>query len=288
MRLAFYIGVHHKPAQFDWLYSAIQNDADHFCLHIDRKAPAGVAEAVRRRVGTRHNVDVLPRRWVNWAGWSQVAVELDAIRHLLQRDGWRYYINVSGQDYPIQPLDAVRRTLENAWPQNFIEILPLARVTDPCDPHLHRRLCLEVGPRLVSTRLPVAFPSSIDTNFKGSSWHMLSRDFCEWMVNSALLARIAARASLTKFADELFFQAMVMNGPFRDLPRRGYAREIIWPGPKVLRMADYERLTTSAALFARKFDESQDVEILARLAARNGHPVPAGARPAHGATSTIG
>jgi hypothetical protein len=53
-------------------------------------------------------------------------------------------------------------------------------------------------------------------------------------------------------------------------------------------MADYQRLTTSTALFARKFDESQDVDILAHLAACNGHLVPAGARLAHRAASIIG
>jgi hypothetical protein len=58
-----------------------------------------------------------------------------------------------------------------------------------------------------------------------------------------------------------------------------YGREIIWPRgmsrPKTLTMDDYERLSASSALFARKFDQRQDRQILVSLARDHGYPVPA-------------
>jgi Core-2/I-Branching enzyme len=65
--------------------------------------------------------------------------------------------------------------------------------------------------------------------------------------------------------DELFFQTLVLNSPHRDSVVDANLRYIDWsttPGPKVLRTDDLEALLGSGMLFARKFDETVDAEIL--------------------------
>lgn len=62
-----------------------------------------------------------------------------------------------------------------------------------------------------------------------------------------------------------------MNTPFRDLRTADFNSTVIWPGPRTLRIGDCDDISFSNSLFARKFDESVDREILRRLATDGGH-----------------
>ena len=62
--------------------------------------------------------------------------------------------------------------------------------------------------------------------------------------------------------DEIFFQTLVLNSPHRDSVVDANLRYIDWPGPRVLRADDLDALLGSGMLFARKFDETVDAEIL--------------------------
>ena len=65
-----------------------------------------------------------------------------------------------------------------------------------------------------------------------------------------------------------------MNSPFDKLRTNDVGRLDIWPGPKTLTVDDYESICKSDALFARKFNREVDVEILFRLAKKNGYTHP--------------
>jgi hypothetical protein len=135
------------------------------------------------------------------------------------------------------------------------------------------------GRRLVRTRIRLPFPTSVNIQYKGSAWHMLTRDFCQWLLTDPMAKRIERLVKFTSNPDEIFFQALIMNSPYRDLRTKDYGREIIWPGPysphpQTLRMEQYHRLSATPALFARKFDDSVDRELLVHLARDHGHRVP--------------
>jgi hypothetical protein len=69
--------------------------------------------------------------------------------------------------------------------------------------------------------------------------------------------------------DEMFFQSIVMNSPFRDRVAPDDLRYIDWradsDSPAVLTSADFDRLMESGKLFARKFDPTLDREVLDRI-----------------------
>lgn len=290
MRIAYFIMLHHKPEQFRWLFEAIRGPEDVFLLHVDRKAPDSFRAEIERTVRGMENVRFLRSQRVAWGGWSQVEVELAAIRELLALSAdWSCYVNLSGQDYPIKPMAEIRETLRSCWPANHIGVTPFTEIrrSEPDDPHLAHRVCLDLfGRRCVRT--PLRWPSRAlaEAAYKGSSWHMLSRDFCAWAVSSETARRLASRLRFTISPDETFFQALLMNGPFAATRANGCGREVIWPGPKVLRFEDAERLGASANLFARKFDQEVDRDILVWLADRNGHPIPDEARARRGGVAS--
>ena len=77
--------------------------------------------------------------------------------------------------------------------------------------------------------------------------------------------------------DELFFQALAVNSRYKDSLAKHYGRYIVWDGsanPKALVMDDYDRLSSSPALFARKFDEAVNRDIQVFLARDCGDEMP--------------
>jgi hypothetical protein len=186
-------------------------------------------------------------------------------------------INLSGQDHPIKSINTIRAKLAAAWPRNFVDVTPFSEL-GPDDAVLKRRLAFEMFSTVVKTPVRLPFPKMVDIKYKGSQWCMLSRDFCEWLVSNRIADEIKKLIKHTWTPDELFFQALIINSPYKNSLAEHYGREIIWQGntasPKTLCMEDYERLSASSALFSRKFVESVDREILVCLARDYGHQVP--------------
>lgn len=278
MKIAYFIMLHQKAYQFRWLFDAIYSEHDLYCIHIDQKSDDKFHEEVKRYVGSRKtNITFLRSRKVTWGGWSQVSVELDAISQMLAADhGWSYFINLSGQDYPIKPIAQIKRQLQAEWPRSFIRAWPFATIKEiePSDPHLNRFFAFEAFGRLVRTGARLPFPNTIDIKFKGSNWHMLTREFCEWLVADPTTKRVARYVKYIVSPDEIFFQVLIMNSPFRDRRTEDFRPFVIWPGPKTLRTEDYQNLLHSDCLFARKFDEAVDKNVLNRLANHFGHRIP--------------
>lgn len=282
MRIAYLLMVHDHFSQVKWIIDAIYTSEDYFLIHIDSNSQEAFRRQVRGYLGNRPNVRYLAPRHINRFGWSVVKVELEAIRDLVSsKEPFDYLINVSGQDYPIKPIADIRSKLAAEWPRNFIDVIPFARIAegDPEDPHLSRRFAFEMFGRLVKTQIRLPFPKRCDVKFKGSGWFMLTREFCAWLLSSPIPAQVERLVKYTLTPDEIFFQVVVMNSTYQKLLAGHYGREIIWPGgtssPKTLTMQDYERLSTSSALFARKFDQLQDRQILVSLARDHGYHVPA-------------
>jgi hypothetical protein len=282
MKIAYLIMIHKNFRQFQWLINALYNREDYFLIHIDKRSDHGFFRQVKEYLGSRPNVKYLaPRRMIRF-GWSIVETQLRAISELVPaRHEWNYLINVSGQDYPIKSTAAIKAALAAAWPRNFVDVVPFEKIAvfDPYDPHLPRRLAFEAFGSVIETPIPLPFSKTLDVKYKGSAWVMLTRHFCEHILSSSLTRKIKRLMKYTWNPHELFFQAVAMNSKYRDSLAEHYGREIVWldgsASPKTLGMEDYDLLGASSALFARKFDEAVDRQILLSLAHDHGHQVPA-------------
>jgi hypothetical protein len=277
MKIAYFIMIHHMFSQFCWLFDAVYTEDDIFLIHVDKKADKDFYDQVKSYAGSRTNVRFLPQRAITRFGWSVVSVELEAIRILANCTAqWKYFINLSGQDYPIKSLACIKDRLRAEYPRNFIDVISFdeAAKLDAEDPHPNRILSFEVFGRIAKTPLQLPFPRSIDIRYKGPAWFIFARDFCKWLLSEPITKRLATLVKYTWNPDELFFQSLIMNSPYRNSRTDQSGREMIWiagsASPKILRIEDYERLSMSPALFARKFDESVDRQILINLAYDHG------------------
>lgn len=76
--------------------------------------------------------------------------------------------------------------------------------------------------------------------------------------------------------DEIFFQTIVLNSPLAHTVVNDDLRYLEWRdpalagGPAVLGEHDFRKIMSSSKLFARKFDMTQDAEILELIDAEVG------------------
>ncbi len=283
MRLAYLVMLHQRFDQAKWILSAIKDPEDHFIIHFDKRADENFRRQIRSYLDGANVTYLKPRR-VNRFGWSIVEAELRAIKHFAGLEGYSYLVNLSANDYPIKSLPTIKAELTKAWPRNFLQICPFDQILekDPeahRDNHLQRKFSIEIFGRLVRTPIHLPFPHDVNVRFKGSNWFMFTQEFCRWMLTSPLAKRVTRLVKYTWGPDELFFQILTMNSPKRADLTEHFRREIVFqPGmssPSTFTFGDYELLSSSPSLFARKFDQHVDREILVRLAHDHGYPVPA-------------
>ncbi len=266
MRLAYHISLHEKAYQFGWLFDAIYNSHDLFAVHVDTKARAETKDKLWKIVGTRPNVSITSSHSVIYSEWALCQIELEAIQHFVDYgNGWDFLINLSAQDYPLKNRDLIEDDLSKYVGRNFINIKEL----NQCPAYFRRRLrwlSFRVGDWQIRTPLPRRLPRNFDINWHGSMWHILSREFCEWVTRDEMTETISKFLKNAKMPNEFLMQMLIMNSPFKETLVPDYRRKIIWrhrhPHPEVLTMRDFEKVISSDALFARKFDAKVDEAIL--------------------------
>lgn len=104
----------------------------------------------------------------------------------------------------------------------------------------------------------------------GTNWFSITHGFAKYVIEKKEWIKMTFRN--TRCGDELFIQTLVVNSPYRDqLTEIAFEdnymsclRFIDWKRgkPYVFRLENYDELIESPYLFARKFDEKVDVEII--------------------------
>lgn len=110
------------------------------------------------------------------------------------------------------------------------------------------------------------------TPYIGNQWMILSRKFCEFVSYSPEVERFKEFYKNTLIADEGFFQTVIMNTSYKSVIVNDDKRTIDWIPmgtiklrPRDFTIQDAHFLTTNQDLFARKFDETIDGDILSLL-----------------------
>lgn len=293
MSLAHLILAHKNPAQAARLFRALWHPEDVIVLHADRSAPGELHDLFRDLARQHSNVVVLPSRRILWGGAVMAEVQIAAAAAALARDArWTHFFTLSGQDFPIQPRAAIIARMatapEASWVSWFDPLVEphwknararleryylewpwlnrLLRV-----PGLGRRLGALLGWKNRLPQLPGFRRRWPDFRYFGGSNHVvLSRAACHHLVADPRARAITRWLRHSAHANEIIFQSVLLNSPFADRIINDNLRWIDFPrpdspNPRTLVAADFDRLVASPKLFARKFDDTVDAEILDRL-----------------------
>ncbi len=121
MAVAYVILAHNLPDHLARLVWALYHTDDLFLVHIDAKArPGPFREAIEQRHVAATNIEFLAQVRCDWAGFGHVEATLKGIDRVLEQGGFTHIVLLTGQDYPIKPLDHIRTHFATHEGRSFI------------------------------------------------------------------------------------------------------------------------------------------------------------------------
>jgi hypothetical protein len=295
--LSYAILAHKHPAQVARLLRAIWHPDNFYVLHYERRKPKSEHEAIRRLAGSFSNVRVMPSRAIQWGRYSQLAAQLEASA-ICQRwsSEWTHFINLTGQDFPLVSQGVIMEELSLSEDASFVSYFDPYVTGQWCDlderverVHLDSAL-LEAVLRVPglgrqtrallgwTNRLPfipcIRRPRPQSFRYFGGANHfILSRRACALLQDDIRAREIIHWLRLTGFPEECSVQTALLNSKLANNIVNDDRRAIFWkrqgdPSPQTLTHLDWPRLEnarTEGKLFARKFDQNVDEEVIGIL-----------------------
>ncbi|MGD1091815.1 MAG: beta-1,6-N-acetylglucosaminyltransferase [Bryobacteraceae bacterium] len=287
-QIAYLIAAHHQPDHLAKLIRLLDSPECAFFIHIDAKVDESI---FRESLQERSNVVFIrPRYEVSWGGFSVVRATLSLLSAAREANPFfQRFCLLSGSDFPIKRNSHMLLELGSAK-----EFMRVDRKLDPHQPNSHTR---NVGfywfmdhpaPELRALSGKITRqPYERVVLYHGSAWWVLTRDCVEY-----ILGFLASNSGFCSFfehtfcPDEIMFHSIVKQSPFAlrlthdfeaapDQSEYFVSNEhgchyIDWntPSPtipKVLDLENLDKLLHSRCLFARKVNEPQSAELIARL-----------------------
>lgn len=277
MKIACLIHVHKNMQQVRRLVKRLDNACIDIYLHFDKKMEAATSEVAFYT--NRNKVIIIADRInVMWGEYSQIQATIKGLTAIVNSGVHYDYVNfMSGQDYPLKSNDAILQFLAKNKAAEFINTFDLSNGcwSEGMDRYekywLHYYLRNEGLCNVVQNCLAKIYNKrAIPNNYKpygGSQWWTLSCDCVGYILkfiseNNQFIRFFKA----TRCPDEMFFQTIIMNSPFKNLVVNDNLRYIDWSNggnhPRIILKDDLHKIISSNKLFARKFDMDVDEEII--------------------------
>jgi hypothetical protein len=269
--IAYLILVHRYPGQFKRLFRVIYHPANYYLVHVDKRSGVGLQTEIQDFLSSFANASLLKSQSTLWGGYSLVDAELRGIEELLKIGSeWEYFINLSGQDFPLKSQTYIQDFLSCNMGNDFIRAANQSKFRPETLSRI-RNYVTEFGNRIL--RIPIKRPYLRGvTPYIGSQWMILGKKFCKFVCYSPEVERFKRFYRHTFIADEGFFQTVIMNTSYKGIIVNDDKRTIVWVPigtiklrPRDFTSQDAEFLLASQGLFARKFDETVDAGILSIL-----------------------
>ena len=278
MRQAFLILAHKNIVQLNKLIEQIDNDRTDIIIHIDSKTPKFEVTNV-----SKSRVFMIPSMRTNWGGYSLVECELRLIEKALKINDYSFIHLLSGQDLLIKPIDHILSFFDEHIDYNFVHF-------DKPEDSLKRNerikyyylfqeyknrsrktiwSVLDRGIIEIQKRIGIDRRRHFQGEFKaGSQWWSIKQDLAEYIVSKRDYIK---KHFMFTMSDEMFVQTLVYNSPFYDTLFMGelndqHANQRLIDfergHPYLWTIKDVEEIMRSDLLFARKFDEVIDSEVI--------------------------
>ncbi|WP_426483870.1 beta-1,6-N-acetylglucosaminyltransferase [Flavobacterium sp. 2] len=245
-------------------------------IHIDKKSNISDAELLNLR-----NYDVVKlveqKYKVNWGGFNHLKSILFLSEQALKNKENKYFHLISGHDFPIKKIEYFKEFFKKN-DREYIDYFSIPRIGAANNGYLDRfeyynfyDLLDAKKPnenyrikRIIRIQKKLGFKrktsSKMPKLYGGSTWWSLSRDCLDYVITFSNKNKfVLNRFKHTLCSEEFYFQTVIVNSPFVDKVANESLRHIDWVArngnnPAVLDETDYDKLTQSSAVFARKFD----------------------------------
>lgn len=272
--IAYLIMMHRYPNQFKRLFRAIYHPDNCYIIHIDEKSESNIKAELTKFLTDYPNVSLLKSEKAIWGGYSLVDIELRGIAELLEKSNkWQFFINLSGQDFPLKSQEYIFNFLKENRDTDFLKVSDQAKLR-PNTLHRIENYFIETDDHVIATNATTNKREFLKdaTPYIGNQWMILTRKFCKFVTHNKEVKRFKEFYKNTLISDESFFQTVIMNTSYKNNLANTDKRFIDWIPmgtiklrPRDLITKDAKSLTNSKNLFARKFDENTDSAILGIL-----------------------
>ncbi|XP_025076189.1 beta-1,3-galactosyl-O-glycosyl-glycoprotein beta-1,6-N-acetylglucosaminyltransferase-like [Pomacea canaliculata] len=259
--LAFSLIVHSNVEQVERLLRAVYRPHNVYCIHPDNKSSDDFHSSLRFIAGCLPNVNIVERPLsVEWGKYSVLQTDVECMRLLWRHPRkWRYFINLTGQEFPLKTNKEIVRIL-----QTFQGANDIAGCHD----------------KIYDSRWGKFLPTPYNLSVSKGSVHIVaSRGYVDYVINSRVARDFYKWVAPTHVPDETFFSTMNYNpqlgvpgshtGDVDNKTRKHFQRYKVWlygvknytgvcDGKAVRNIChfgvgDVPRMVVSPHLFANKF-----------------------------------
>lgn len=293
-RHAYLILAHKNFGQLRKLIALLDHPRNDIYVHVDAKARDFRPQEWEGI--TRHSrLVILPERInVNWGGVSIMRSELALLRRATSEGKYDYYHLLSGMDMPIKTQDEIHEFFDTHMGYEFINLWEFKKSTmsrfryytifPEGESKFRTRIINHIFKGL---QMAVGYRINRDVDFRfGAQWFSITDALARYVVSKEEWLEKVFRHTST--CDEIFLPTLVADSPFKDrlyvsTPVKNQKevnmsnlRFIDWSRgesirhPWVFRADDMPLLESVEHLWARKFDETVDAEIIDRLCEKLG------------------
>ncbi|ELU13269.1 hypothetical protein CAPTEDRAFT_43794, partial [Capitella teleta] len=215
--LAFNIITYENAKQTEHLLRAIWRPQNYYCIHVDAKSP-GLHESLSNMASCFDNVALATvSHAVTWGHVSVMDAEIACMRDLLKHKKWKYFLNLTGRDFPIRTNYELVQIFKAYQGANDIEGITHGRPTSWTN-HIYHQVEVLGYHAMIPTFIPKSSPPHNLTINKGTTHIAASREFVDFAVNDQRSIDLLEWLRDARVPDEMFWStlnhnSMVLNAP---------------------------------------------------------------------------
>lgn len=281
-RHAYLIKAHHQFDLLEKLLRLLDDERNDIYIHIG--VGVDYERAKFEKCVKKSGIFFVDPVKESWGGYSQIESEL----HLFEvaaENSYAYYHLLSGVDLPLKTQDEIHAFFEANEGKEFIYFCPKSFWKESAYKYEQYRFFQEkVGRKqsgvyffmekislFLQRRFGIRRQQPEMEYCLGANWVSITHSLIKYIIEQKNLIRKLFEKTLC--CDEFFVQTLVWNSKYRENVYSfeddyfACLRLIDWKrgNPYVWRNQDYEELMNAPHLFARKFDENVDREVIDRI-----------------------
>lgn len=284
---AYLILAHENTLVLRRLLALIDHERNDIFIHIDKNSKGiwvqNILECVKKS-----KIKISRKYRVFWGTNSIVLATLELLKEA-SRERYNYYHILSGADLPIKSKEEIWDFFEKHEGKEFIHFGTEQYQKDiSCRYNQYHFFSKQLGRKrdkkfwvdmetyslAIQRRLHIDRTKKVTYSFYGGAqWASITDDLAQYIVKN--IGKYSRSFRFTQISDELIFQTIVMDSPYKDNLYHlqfdndycACVRYIDWNRgtPYVFRSSEFEELMESQCMFARKFDEKTDSEIVEKI-----------------------
>ncbi len=261
---------HKNHNQIMRLINHLKTDFDLY-VHIDKRN--------KLNIKSFDNVNVYKEFKTYHGGVSLVIATLFLIEEAY-KNNYDRYIFISGQDVPLKTNKEIINFFDTNKNKEYISYESINNSEAMYKEMSFRlnsynfgklyRLIFHRNIRELLSNFPLIKRTTPENIYYGSQWWNLTNNAIKYILDyTKQNPNFLKRFNYTWGSDEFFFQSILLNSKFKDNCVNDCLRYLVWNGgtPFNLEMKDYDDIKNNINdnLFARKFDENIDNDIIDKL-----------------------